>query len=139
MIDTSSNQIIYAHCVACPKIYGRDNPYYCKHYIRSHAEDKKGAAVQVIFPAGEKLTSIITDNERNHAAVHSAISVGNVGGDEACRSKLAAETNAENLLENWSHWWHRVTVFGEYRKQFINLFKIMRMDTVEEDKARKPL
>lgn len=134
VIDTSSDQIIYAHCVACTKVYGVDDPRCCKYYIRSHAEDKLGASVQVIFPAGEKLTTTMVYSENNLASVHSSVSVGNVGGDEACRSKLAATTNAEKLLYNWAPGWHRVTVFGDYRKQFMNLFRMKGLDIYEEDK-----
>lgn len=43
-------------------------------------------------------------------------------------------TKAENLLYNWMPLWHRVTVFGEYRKQFMNLFKMKQINVIEEDK-----
>lgn len=135
-IDTSSNQIIYAHCVACDKIYGCNDPRRCKFYIRSHAEDKKGASVQAIFPAGEKLTTVISNTfgPENIAGIHSACSVGNVGGDEGCRSKLAAVTEAEKILYNYLPGWHRVTVFGDYRNLFKMLFKIKHIKVIEEDK-----
>lgn len=134
-IDTSSNQIIYAHCVACPKVYGYDDKRTCQFAIRSHAEDKKGASVQVYFPAGEKLTTaMIYAKEFNPSVVHSATSVGNVGLQEGCRSKLSAETNAEAILNNWVGNWHRVTVFGDYRKQIERLFKLKGISYVQEDK-----
>lgn len=134
VIDTSSDQIIYAHCVACTKICGKDDPRTCKYYIRSHAEDQRGASVQVIFPANEKLTTTMFHFPEREVCIHSSTSVGNVGGDEGCRSKLAATTKAENLLYNWMPLWHRVTVFGEYRKQFMNLFKMKQIHVIEEDK-----
>ena len=136
VIDTSSNQIIYAHCVACDKIYGCEDPRRCKFYIRSHAEDKSGASVQTIFPAGEELTTVIlhTFGSENIAGIHSAYSVGNVGGDEGCRSKLAAVTEAEKVLYNYLPGWHRVTVFGDYRKLLTTLFKMKNIKIVEEDK-----
>lgn len=134
VIDTSSNQIIYAHCVACNKVYGCNDPRTCKVNLRSHAEDKKGAAVQIIFPAGEPLTTVIMHHADNEAGIHSAYSVGNVGGDEGCRSKLAATTEAEKVLHNWIGGWHRVTVFGEYRKMFMMLFKMKGINVIEEDK-----
>ncbi|RIK83846.1 MAG: hypothetical protein DCC67_05465 [Planctomycetota bacterium] len=43
------NQIIYAHCVAMTKPFGADgavSPYR----IRSHSEDRKGAAIQSLLP-----------------------------------------------------------------------------------------
>ena len=56
------------------------------------------------------------------------------GGDAGCRSKLVASCNAEKLLENWAPMWHRVTVFGDYRRDFINLFRLKGMDIIEEDR-----
>jgi L-fucose isomerase-like protein len=135
VIDTSSDQIIYAHCVACSKVYGKDDPRTCKFYIRSHAEDVLGASVQVIFPAGEPLTTIMFNLPAREAVIHSSCSVGNVGGDEGCRSKLAAVSDTEALLANWMPLWHRVTVFGDYRKDFLNLFKMRGLAVWQEDKA----
>lgn len=135
VIDTSSNQIIYAHCVGCTKIFGKNDSRQCQYAIRSHAEDKKGASVQIFFPAGEKLTNIMVyPAQMNPAVIHSSKSVGNVGFDEGCRSKLAAETNAEAILNNWTGGWHRLTVFGDYKKQFMNLFKMKNLSVIEEDK-----
>lgn len=132
-IDTSADQIIYAHCVACTKVYGVHDPRTCRYNIRSHAEDKRGASVQVIFPAGEKLTTIQTFPDRT-ASIHSSTSVGNCGLEEGCRSKLVASANAEKLLEQWSPSWHHVTVYGDYRKLFGYLFKMKGVKLLEEDK-----
>ncbi len=132
VLDTSADQIIYAHCVACPNVFGPNDPRVCRHYIRSHAEDRKGASVQVIFPAGEPLTTIQVDAVTG--TVHSSVSVGNVGLEEACRSKLAASANTQALLYNWDYAWHRITVFGDYRKQFLHLFKMKNLHILEEDK-----
>ncbi|MBS6564968.1 MAG: hypothetical protein KH317_06175 [Clostridiales bacterium] len=135
VIDTSSDQIIYAHCVACSKVYGKNDPRRCRCYIRSHAEDKQGASVQVYFPAGEKLTTaMIYPKEQADTVIHSSESVGNVGLEEACRSKLAARANAENILYNWNAGWHRGTVFGDCRKQLMNLFKMKGLKVIQEDK-----
>ena len=134
VVDTSSDEIIYAHCVACRKVFGVSSSKICDYYIRSHAEDQLGASVQVIFPAGEKLTTINMSNSDNWACIHSSVSVGNAGGDAGCRSKLVASCNARALLENWMPMWHRVTVFGDYRKDFISFFRLKGLDIFEEDK-----
>lgn len=134
VVDTSSDEIIYAHCVACRKVFGVSSSKICDYYIRSHAEDQLGASVQVIFPAGEKLTTINMSNSDNWACIHSLVSVGNAGGDAGCRSKLVASCNARALLENWMPMWHRVTVFGDYRQDFINFFRLKGLDIFEEDK-----
>lgn len=132
-IDTSADQIIYAHCVACTKVYGFHDTRTCRYNIRSHAEDKRGASVQVIFPAGEKLTTIQSFPDST-ASIHTSIAVGNCGLEEGCRSKLVASANAEKLLEQWSPSWHHVTVYGDYRKLFGYLFKMKGIRVVDEDK-----
>lgn len=134
VIDTSSDQIIYSHCVACKKVFGKDDPRTCQYYIRSHAEDKKGASVQVIFPAGEKLTTIQISNTEGWASIHSSESVGNAGGDNGCRSKLVAKCNADSVLRKWMPQWHRITIFGDYRRSLENLFIMKGFNIVEEDK-----
>ena len=134
VIDTSSDQIIYSHCVACTNVYGCKNATRSKYYLRSHAEDKLGASVQVIFPTGDKLTTTLFDYPNNRVCIHSAVAVGNMSGDEGCRSKLAATTESEKLLYGWMPRWHRVTVFGDYRKLFMQLFKVKGIEVIEEDK-----
>lgn len=134
VVDTSSQQIIYAHCVACRKVFGCSDNRVCSYDIRSHAEDQKGASVQVIFPSGEKLTTLNMLNTEKLGCIHSSVSCGNAGGDAGCRSKLVANCNADALLYNWMPKWHRVTVFGEYRRSFMQLFKLKGFDILEEDK-----
>ena len=132
VIDTSCDQIIYAHCVGSTKVYGQKDARTCQYAVRSHAEDQKGASVQIIFPLGDKVTTTMV--YPGEAVIHSGRAVGNVGLQEACRSKLAAETNAQSILEKWSHQWHRVTVFGDYRKLLMQLYKIKGLSVIEEDK-----
>ncbi len=119
VIDVAHNQIIYAHCVAPNKVFGprgRANPYL----IRSHAEDRKGAAIQSLLPEGEVLTSLEFNCERREIVLHQAISSGNVMEDKACRTKLAAKVKGDinKLFNEWDRFgWHRVTIFGDYKKQ----------------------
>lgn len=133
VIDTSSDRIIYAHCVACRKVYEASDVRTCEYYVRSHAEDQLGASVQVIFPEGEKLTTINVYTDENCASIHSSVSIGNAGNDAGCRSKLVAKCNSQKILENWMPIWHRVTVYGDYRKDFTDFFKLKSLQVIEED------
>ena len=114
VIDTATNQIIYAHCVATNKVYGPDglsNPYM----IRSHTEDQKGASVQSLMPTGEIVTTVKVSSLNKAFSIHTGKTVANVNDDKACRTKLAAEVDAEKILNNY-HFeifsWHRVTFYG---------------------------
>jgi hypothetical protein len=49
VIDESKNQIIYAHCVATNKPFGPGGPA-SPYHIRSHSEDRKGAAIRTLLP-----------------------------------------------------------------------------------------
>jgi len=118
VIDTSKNLIIYAHCVAPARVFGpkgRSNAYR----IRNHSEDRKGAAIQSLLPAGELVTSFEFNCERREMVVHQATTVGNIEEDKACRTKLAAEVKGDinKLLGEWDRFgWHRVTVYGDLKR-----------------------
>jgi hypothetical protein len=117
VIDTSKNQIIYAHCVAPSKVYGpngKSNPYH----IRDHSEDRKGAAVRSLLPVGEIVTTIETNPVTQEIVIHTAKTVANIDEDKACRTKIAAEVkDIDKLLGVWDRWgWHRVTFYGDYRR-----------------------
>jgi len=137
VIDTASNQIIYVHCVASNRVYGPNglsNPYI----IRSHSEDRKGAAVQSLMPLGETVTTLRINVEAKAMCIHQGITVANIEDDRACRTKLAAETDAERILENWNaevdFGWHRVTLYGDWRRQAINLARLLGLKIIEEDR-----
>lgn len=68
VIDTATQQVIYAHCVAPTKVYGRGKS---AHYItRSHAEDGKGASAQVIMPPNEIITTVKINVLNKKIAIH---------------------------------------------------------------------
>ena len=62
VIDTAKRQIIYAHCVASNRVFGPKgaaNPFE----ILTHSEDRQGASVRSILPAGY-MTTIARDRGR---------------------------------------------------------------------------
>ncbi|HOW18281.1 MAG TPA: hypothetical protein PLC79_04525 [Phycisphaerae bacterium] len=134
VIDTSKNQIIYAHCVASTKVFGpkgKANPYH----IRSHSEDRKGAVVQSLMPLGYMTTTVEFDPLKKQVLFHQGKAVANIDEDKACRSKLAVEVKGDidKLLTEWDQWsWHRVTVYGDLREPVHALAEALRMKVVEE-------
>lgn len=137
VIDTSKNEIIYAHCVATNRPFGpkgKTNPYI----IRSHAEDRKGASVQSLLPTGEQVTSLKFEVGTKRMVIHSAKTVENIDEPKACRTKLGAETNARAILDNWDVGWHRVTVYGDCRRDMLDLARLLGVvQVLEEDKAEQ--
>jgi len=136
VIDSATGQIIYAHCVATNRAFGQHglaNPYV----IRSHAEDGRGASVQSLLPLGHQITTLKISTEHKAFAIHTGRTVANVEDDKACRTKLAAEVDAQRILDNYHSelfGWHRVTCYGEYRKLFVDLATLYGLDVLEEDR-----
>ena len=134
VIDTSRNQIIYAHCVAPTKVFGPAGPANPYH-IRSHSEDRKGAVVRSLMPMGYMTTTLEIDCRKKEILLHCGKAVDNIDEDKACRSKLAAEVRGdmEKLLLQWDAWgWHRVTFYGDLKAPVEELAKATGMKAVEE-------
>jgi hypothetical protein len=134
VLDTSTNQVIYAHCVAPTRMLGPGGPAN-PFKIRSHAEDGKGASIQSLMPAGYMTTSFRMTNDLKAMAVHQAKSVGNVDEPKACRTKLAAEVKGDigRLFLEWDRFsWHRLTVYGDVQDEIEELAKAFDMEVVRE-------
>jgi hypothetical protein len=133
VIDTSKNQIIYAHCVAPTKLYG-PNGKSVPYLIRDHSEDRKGAVVQSLVPIGEMTTTIKLSAPRKQMIFHQGRTVANIEEDRACRTKFAVEVkDMQKLLGEWDRWgWHRVTFFGDLRQPFEAFAALSGFETVVE-------
>jgi hypothetical protein len=133
VIDTSRNVIIYAHCVAMTKPFGRQgeaNPYQ----ILTHSEDRQGASMRSLLPAGYMTTTLEINPTNRQVLIHRAKTVGNNPSDMACRTKLEAvvKGDLEKLTEHWSMGWHRVTFYGDLKPQVEQLCQRLELQLVEE-------
>jgi hypothetical protein len=134
VIDTSKNQIIYAHCVAMTKAdgpAGKPNAYQ----ILSHSEDRKGASMRSLLPLGRMTTTIEVDPVRKEILMHQGKAVANIDDDRACRTKLAVEVKGDidRLMSFWDQWgWHRVTFYGDLRQPVEALAASLRYKVIEE-------
>jgi hypothetical protein len=134
VIDTSKNQIIYAHCVCTNKVFGPNGPSNPYH-IRSHSEDRKGAAVRSLLPLGEITTSVAINMDAKELVMHQSKTVANIDEERGCRTKIAAELigDMEKLMTQWDRFqWHRVTVFGDYRVAIQNIAALLGLKVVKE-------
>lgn len=133
VIDTAKSQIIYAHCVAPSRVYGPGGPANPYH-IRSHSEDRKGAAVRSLLPLGEMTTTLRFSPGRKAVIFHQARTVANIDEDKACRTKLAAEVkDPQKLLAEWDRWgWHRVTFYGDWKREVETLSGLLGFTVVNE-------
>jgi len=134
VLDTSKNQIIYAHCVCSNKVFGPEGPAN-PYDIRSHSEDRKGAAVRSLLPKGKIVTTLQFNPTRKEVVLHKAKTVDNIDESKACRTKLAAEVigDINKLMTEWDRWgWHRVTFFGDLQKQVETLSTLMGFKIIYE-------
>ena len=134
VIDTSKNQIIYAHCVAPTKFFGPEGKSNAYH-IRSHSEDRKGAVVRSLMPLGYMTTTVEFNPLKKQVIFHQGKAVANIDDDKACRSKLAVEVKGDidKLMNEWDQWgWHRVTVYGDLKDPVAALAKALGMKMVME-------
>jgi len=134
VMDIATRQIIYAHCVAPTKPFGPDGPTNPCH-IRSHSEDRKGAALRSLLPLGYMTTTMKIEPVRREIILHQGVTVANIDEDKACRTKLAAEPlgDYEKLYTEWDRWgWHRVTFYGDLVEPVRELAKATGLKIVEE-------
>jgi hypothetical protein len=133
VIDTSKNHIIYAHCVGMTKAFGPagpSNPYL----LRNHSEDRKGAVVQSLLPAGYMTTTLEINPVAKQVLMHQAKADGNNDSDMACRTKLngLVKGDIEKLTENWRMGWHRVTFYGDLGDTVTELCQRLKLQLIEE-------
>lgn len=133
VIDTSKNQIIYAHCVAMTKPFGVDGPAN-PYRIRSHSEDRKGAAIQSLLPPEYMTTTLEINPVSRQVLFHQAKSAGNNPSDMACRTKLETyvKGDIEKLTEHWRMGWHRVTFYGDLQAPVRELCERLQLELIEE-------
>jgi hypothetical protein len=134
VIDTAERRIIYAHCVASNRPFGpagAANPFE----ILTHSEDRQGASVRSILPAGYMTSTLEFSPERRTILFHQGQAVGNSPDDRACRTKLVVEPvgDIEKLFREWDQWgWHRVTVYGDLKKPIYELADALGWNVLEE-------
>ena len=134
VIDTSKNQIIYAHCVGPTKVFGPGGPSSPFH-LRDHSEDRKGAAIRSLLPLGYMTTTLEINCMQREIILHQGKTVENVDEDKACRTKLAAEVRGDidKLFCEWDRWgWHRVTFYGDIKPEIKALADALNFKIIEE-------
>ena len=134
VIDTATNRVIYIHCVAPNKVFGPDGPAN-PYQIRSHAEDRKGAAVQSLLPVDQLTTTLQFAPTRREVILHQARAAANVEDHRSCRTKLAAEVKGDmqKLLGQWDLWgWHRVTFYGDHKLAVSQVSTLLGFKLIEE-------
>lgn len=131
VIDTATNTVIHAHCVAATRMDGPANepaPYI----VRSHLEDDKGASLQVLMRVGQKVT-VAKLVGLNTMLISTGEIIASPDVDRGCRTKITTKVpNARKVLDNWSGGLHRVIFYGDWVEDVINLGKLLSYDVLFE-------
>ena len=134
VMDVATRQIIYAHCVAPNKMLGPNGPDN-GFEILTHSEDRQGACVRSVAPTGYMTTTIEFDLFGKRILFHQGVAVANSYEDRACRTKICAEVGGdfEKLFTEWDEWgWHRVTIYGDLKKEIFELADAIGFTVLEE-------
>jgi hypothetical protein len=135
VLDTSTNQIVYAHCVGTTKVFGsdgRENPYRIRTL---HNRDPRGACAESLLPADYMTTSFRTNVARGQMVIHQAKSLGALDTERGCRTKLVGEVRGDigKLFRYWSDFgWHRVTVFGDVLEPLSEFGRALGLEVIVE-------
>lgn len=131
VIDTATNTVIHAHCVAATRMDGPTNepdPYI----IRSHLEDDKGASLQVLMKIGQKVT-VAKLVGLNTMLISTGEIVASPDVDRGCRTKITTKVpDARKILDNWSGGLHRVIFYGDWVEDVTNLGKLLSYNVAFE-------
>jgi len=130
-LDTSTNRIIYAHCMAPTKMLGPEQEASPFRIRTLHNRDPRGACVQSFMPSGYMTTSFRIAGKS--LLVHRARSTGNYDSERGCRSQLVADVQGdiEKLMHHW-YSWHRVTVYGDVTEPLKELAAALKLRFVAE-------
>jgi hypothetical protein len=134
-LDTSKNQIVYAHCVATTKAFGPQDEANKYEILTLHNRDPRGACAQSFLPEGYMTTSFRTNAGRKQLIIHQAKAVGNLVSERGCRTKLVAEVRGDigKLFDQWDQFgWHRVTVYGDVQEPLAEFGKALGLEVIQE-------
>jgi hypothetical protein len=134
-LDTSKNQIVYAHCVATTKAFGPESDANSFRILTLHNRDPRGACGQSFLPSGYMTTSFRTNAARKQMIIHQAKAVDNLVSEYGCRTKLVAEIRGDvgKLFDQWDQFgWHRVTVYGDVKDPLKEFGKALGLEVIEE-------
>ena len=131
VIDTKTNTIIHAHCVAATRMDGPNGPA-APYIVRSHMEDNKGVSLQVNMRVGQHITlAKLADADTL------LVSTGRITATpdlpRGCRTKVATQVrDASKMLENYSGNLHRVLFYGDHLHAAHQMGHLFGLKVVEE-------
>ncbi len=134
-LDTSKNEIVYAHCVATTKPFGPEGDANNYRIRTLHNRDPRGACAESFLPAGYMTTTFRTNAGRKQLIIHRGKATRTLDSEFGCRTKLVAEVKGDigKLFDQWDQFgWHRVTVYGDVYEPLAEFGKALGLEIIEE-------
>ena len=131
-LDESKNGIILAHCLGTPRMDGPDKPA-APYQLRTVMERQEGVVPQVKMRLGQKVTQAkLIGTDRLLYFTGEIIDTPET--DRGCRTKITVKLDgdAEKLWKNWSGGLHRVTCYGDLRKDLERFCRFEKIQLVNE-------
>jgi len=131
-MDVSRDAVILAHCMGTPKMDGPEGKA-APYKLRTVMERQEGCVPQVRMRLGQKVTTaelIGTD-----LLIHFTGEIIETPDlPRGCRTKITVRVDgdAEKLWQNWSHGLHRVTCYGDLRKDLQRFCRFTGINLVDE-------
>ncbi|MDZ7373729.1 MAG: hypothetical protein ONB23_07135 [candidate division KSB1 bacterium] len=131
VIDTKTNTVIHAHCVAATRMDGPDGPE-APYLIRTHMEDNKGVSLQVKMRIGQAIT-LAKLADVNTMILSTGEIIDNPDGPRGCRTKVATKVaDADRMLHNYRGGLHRLLFYGDHVGDFVKLGRLIGYRTEME-------
>ena len=139
-IDPVIDVAIIAHCEGSLRPYGdeRKAPYIIRN-LPFVPENTGGACAQINYPIGEKVTVAKISIYKKRLSLFTGESVSGeelfpYWDDVLGRIKVAIKTDGRKLIENvdWRSFGnHRVVFFGDYKRDFEDMARLIGFEVVE--------
>lgn len=131
VIDTKTNTVIHAHCVAATKMdgpKGQDAPYI----IRTHMEDNQGVAVQVKMRLGQEIT-LAKLADAQTMLISTGKIIDNPDVHRGCRTKVTTQVaDADKMLHHYAGGLHRLIFYGNWVADVKKMGRLAGFEVVEE-------
>ncbi len=134
-LDTSKNQIVYAHCVGTTKVFGPEGESNGFRIRTLHNRDPRGACAESFLPPGYMTTTFRTSVGRKQMILHQAKALGPLESEKGCRTQLIGEVRGDigKLFDQWDQFgWHRVTVYGDVKEPLAEFGKALGLEIIQE-------
>ncbi len=130
--DFSRNRATLIHCLGTTKMDGPSGPA-APYKLRDIMEREEGAVPQVFLRKGQRVTTCILDGTRAVRFFTGEI-VDVPDTDRGCRTQIAVKLDgsAERLWRGWTAGIHRVTCYGDLRRDLERFCRFADLDFIDD-------